>query len=123
MPRRRPCCAYCGGALTQKRGSTQYMFRGLPGKPAIGWHGLGPDECYAQDELSKGLVHMTPAAAIAALHAIEARGPGRVVANKTWLRLVTSEEAEVVPAAASPTDPRSLTATELRHANDLCVRN
>jgi hypothetical protein len=123
MPRRRPCCAYCGGPLTRKRGATQYIFHDLPGKPAVGWHSFGRDECYAQDELSKRLCQKTPCAAIAALREIEARGPGRLVANKIWLRLVTSEQAEAVPAVASPTDLRSPTATELRHASDLCVRN
>ena len=108
MPRRIPCCAYCGGRLTRKRGATQHIFHDLPGKPAVGWHSLGRDECYAQDKLSKRLCQMTPGAAMAALLEIESRGPGRVVANKDWLRLVTSEHFKPVPAADSPTGPDRL---------------
>ncbi len=103
MPRRKPHCAFCGERLTPKRRATLYSFLELPGKPTIGWHGLGNGECYEQDELSHGLCRMTPDALVAVLREIEARGPGRVVANKDWLRLVTSEQAEAESAGVSPT--------------------
>lgn len=103
MPRRKPCCAYCGEKLTRTSGAVLHQFYGLPGKPAVGWHWLGANDCQAHDHLSTELFRTTDDEVMAVLREIESRGPGRLIANTAWQRLVTTEAARV-PAAASPSD-------------------
>jgi hypothetical protein len=84
-----------------------HQFFGLPGKPEVGWHWLGANDCQAHDHLSTELCRMTDDEVMAVLREIESRGPGRLIANSAWQRLVTSEAAELVPAVASPSDTHS----------------
>jgi hypothetical protein len=67
-----------------------YILRQLPsvaGKPEVGWHASDPHACVAADELYSRFPAAHGIALIRQLQAIEARGPGRLVANKQWARL------------------------------------
>jgi hypothetical protein len=78
VSRRLPLCAWCGEPL---QGTTmELQYDRLPGCPAVGWH---VDTCdVAETErvfFGRSGVSVEPA-----LRAIDARGPGRVVAGKAW---------------------------------------
>ena len=85
MSRRKPKCAYCGEPLVD-----DYMLRQFPsvaGKPEVGWHASAALPCTEADELYRKFPATHGIALIRQLQAIEARGPGRLVANKEWTRL------------------------------------
>lgn len=85
MPRRPlPNCAHCGEPL-RGRANIRYGWDMLPGRPEIGWH-AGDAPCWDQDERARTVGG--PAARLAAVAEIEARGPGRVVRSAASRRRV-----------------------------------
>lgn len=85
MSRSKPKCAYCGEPLVD-----DYMLRQFPsvaGKPEVGWHASDTLRCVDADELYGKFPAAHGIALIRQLQAIEARGTGRLVANKEWKRL------------------------------------
>ena len=87
MARRLPNCAYCGESL-KDADCFQWMSPVLAGKPEVGWHTPG---CAEQDPIRAGFPAPDRKALIRQLRTIEGRGPGRLVANKGWLKVVSSD--------------------------------
>ena len=90
MPRRAPKCAYCGESLNDQD-CFRWMSPNLPGKPEVGWHTFDSGDCTEADPLKAYFPADGRKTLIQQLREIEARGPGRLVANKGWLRVVDSE--------------------------------
>ena len=91
MSRRKPTCAYCGEPL-----GDEYMLRQFPsvaGKPEVGWHASDTLQCVNADELYGKFPAAHGIALIRQLQAIEARGPGRLVANREWAKLNSASGA------------------------------
>jgi hypothetical protein len=63
------------------------QFPSVAGKPEVGWHASAALPCTEADELYRQFPATHGIALIRQLQAIEARGPGRLVANKEWTPL------------------------------------
>ena len=92
MSRKLPLCAKCGGSLTG-RAQLRVMYEAVPGKPEIGWHGETASGCtkdplfkVCMEDLRKDAKRSKHTDKIlrALLNQINARGTGRVVANKNY---------------------------------------
>lgn len=90
MARRTPNCAYCGEPLNDSD-CFRWMSPTLPGKPEVGWHCFDSGKCDVVDSLRANFPAKHRKTLIQQLREIEARGPGRLVANKGWLRVLRTE--------------------------------
>jgi hypothetical protein len=63
----------------------------LPGKPEVGWHTFDSGNCAEADPLKAHFPARDRNTLVRQLREIEARGPGRLVTNKGWFRVVDSE--------------------------------
>ena len=90
MGRRAPNCAYCGEPLGGVD-SFRWMSPDLPGKPEVGWHCFASGDCSELDGIRAAFPARDRRELVRQLRLIEGRGPGRVVANKGWLRILATE--------------------------------
>ncbi len=86
MPRKTPNCAFCGKPL-RIGPSVRRHFPTVAGKPEVGWHAFTSPDCAAADESYKILGTADAISLIRHLQAIDARGLGRLVANKEWAQM------------------------------------
>ena len=63
------------------------QFPKVAGKPEVGWHASDTLRCVDADEIYSKFPAADAITLIRQLQTIEARGPGRLVANKEWARL------------------------------------
>ena len=87
MSRRTPNCAHCGKPLDDE--CVRWMSPTLPGKPEVGWHAFGSGSCAAEDPIRALFPAHNKKILVRQLREIEARGEGRLVANKGWLKVVS----------------------------------
>ena len=83
MSRRLPLCAVCGGTLAGKA-RTILEYGSLPSHPSIGWHWAESGSCMKDDDAKNSMwarLKVGPVEPI--LAEIEARGPGRVVRDRS----------------------------------------
>jgi hypothetical protein len=69
-------------------GSIQSIYD-FPGTPTVGWHGFAPGSCVTEDPIYTAMLRNDGDDLIGDLKAIEARGPGRLVAGKSWAKVAT----------------------------------
>lgn len=91
MARKTPKCAYCGESLVGVD-SLRWMTPHLPGNPEVGWHTGDSGKCAEIDPIRQVFPGPNPASNLKKLRTIEARGPGRLVANKGWLLVARDEK-------------------------------
>jgi hypothetical protein len=63
----------------------------LPGNPEVGWHWSTSGDCSEVDAIRAAFPAKNRRELVRQLRIIEARGPGRLVANKGWLRILEAE--------------------------------
>ena len=84
MSRRLPNCAWCGTPLAKRTGRTILEYGSLPGHPSIGWCFAESGNCDRLDDAANGVWKRLKHGPVEPLLTeIAARGPGRVVRNKT----------------------------------------
>ena len=90
MARKTPKCAYCGESLVGVD-SVRWMTPHLPGNPEVGWHTRDAGDWRDVAPSTHVFAGPNPARNVKKLRTIEARGTGRLVANKGWLLVARDE--------------------------------
>lgn len=83
--KRIPNCAHCGKTLKNKA-RTILEFKGIPGKPWLGWHDAESGSCFDDDPIREHFTNRESRTRRVEdlLMEVSTRGPGRVIAGKAW---------------------------------------